>query len=117
MNFTSDIEPQMEKYQIPVQDKDLLRSFKNLDIFNKPIIKEYHELPYFTENSKGIIDYLIEYEDSFYIIDFKLKNIDDPLYITQLKTYKDYLKTRTNKPIETYLYSIMDRELRKIEIN
>ena len=115
VNFTSDIEPQMEKYQIPVQDKDLLRSFKSLDIFNKPIIKEYHELPYFTESSKGIIDYLIEYEDSFYIIDFKLKNIDDPLYVTQLKTYKDYLKTRTNKPIETYLYSIMDRELRKID--
>ena len=115
MNFTSDIEPQMEKYQIPVQDKDLIRSFKNQDIFNNKIIKEYHELPYYLKSTKGIIDYIIETEDSYIIIDFKLKNIDDPLYVNQLRQYKSYLKKRVNKPVSTYLYSIMDSELRLID--
>ena len=115
ISFKDNIEAQMEKYEIPVADKPLLRAFKEQDIFKENIIREYHELPYYKNNTKGIIDYIVETDNKFMIIDFKLKNIDDILYVSQLKAYKEYLQTRVNKKIETYLYSIMDRTLKKID--
>jgi len=81
------------------------------------IYKEY-EFVYRKDNIKhhGIIDLLVEYDKSIKIIDYKLKNIDDDEYKNQLKEYKEYIERKTDKPIETYLYSIIDKELKRIDI-
>ena len=81
------------------------------------IYKEY-EFVYRKDNIKhhGIIDLLVEYDNSIKIIDYKLKNIDDDEYKNQLKEYKEYIERKTDKPIETYLYSIIDKELKRIDI-
>ena len=50
------------------------------------------------------------------VIDYKLKNIDDPLYINQLKTYKDAMKNIFKKEVnETYLLSINDGILKEVK--
>ena len=78
----------------------------------------YHEYEfYYNESNKeyhGIIDLLIEYDDEIKIVDYKLKNISDVEYKKQLEGYKKYIKTKTNKRVNTYLYSIIDNELKKI---
>ena len=58
---------------------------------------------------------MLEYEDKIFIIDYKLKNIEDNLYHEQLLGYKEYIKTKTNKDINLYLYSIIDGRYEKIE--
>ena len=85
------------------------------DNINSKIYKEY-EFIYKNNNiiKRGIIDLLIENDKEFIIIDYKLKNIDDPLYDKQLLGYKDYIKTKTNKKVSCYLYSIMDSKFREV---
>ena len=85
------------------------------DNINSKIYKEY-EFIYKNNNiiKRGIIDLLIENDKEFIIIDYKLKNIDDPLYDKQLLGYKDYIKTKTNKKVSCYLYSIMDSKFRGV---
>lgn len=62
----------------------------------------------------GFIDLLIEYEDKFAIIDYKLKNITDEAYMKQLNGYRDYIMSISDKPACIYLYSIMDEKLVKL---
>lgn len=114
VSFLTDIENQFDILNIDEKYRDYLRNFKEQEVFKSFNLREFHELAFYFDNVNGIIDYLLEQEDKFIIIDFKMKNIDDPQYIDQLSTYKEYLKTRTDKEIETYLYSILNNELRKI---
>ena len=58
---------------------------------------------------------MIEHDNYIDIIDYKLKNIEDNLYHEQLLGYKEYIKTKTNKDINLYLYSIIDGRYEKIE--
>ena len=91
---------------------------------NEPIIQEnisskmYKEYEFtYTEDatySHGIIDLLIENEDKIIIIDYKLKNIFDPAYDKQLNGYRNVISKKTNKPVECYLYSIIDNTFRKV---
>ena len=84
-------------------------------IDTKDIINVYKEYEFSYEKDDnyfhGIIDLILEYEDKIKIIDYKLKNIDDENYDKQIKTYKEYLSTKTNKKIETYLFSILKEKL------
>ena len=57
---------------------------------------------------------MLEYEDKFRIIDYKLKHVEDKNYENQLNGYKTYLEHQTNKKIEIYLYSILDEKIIKI---
>ena len=77
--------------------------------------KEY-EFIYEEESSElhGIIDLLIDSNDKFIIIDYKLKGIDDSNYDKQLNGYRKYIKNEFNKDVECYLYSIIDRKYRKV---
>jgi len=77
--------------------------------------KEY-EFIYVKDDIKyhGIIDLLLEYNDEFRIVDYKLKNITDDAYLKQLNGYKEYIESISNKPVSLYLYSIIDEELKKI---
>ena len=79
----------------------------------------YQEYEFYTQHQSkldhGIIDLLIEYEDHFIILDYKLKQINDDAYEKQLNGYYDYLSQITQKPIECYLFSILSKELIQIK--
>ena len=91
--------------------KDIIKENKDA------ILHKEYEFTYQEENtlSHGIIDLLIEREDKMIIVDYKLKNIDDPLYDKQLNGYRKVIKDKTNKEVECYLYSIIDNKFRQVE--
>lgn len=66
------------------------------------------------EISHGQIDLMLEYEDHIDIIDYKLSEILDEDYVTQLKGYQHYIESITSKNVHTYLYSILSSNLKKI---
>lgn len=97
--------------------KSKIKNFiDKLDINN--IINTYKEYEFLYEKDNnlyhGIIDLIVEYEDSIKIIDYKLKNTEDDAYIKQLNSYKDYISTKTNKKIDIYLFSIISGTFNKI---
>ena len=94
--------------------KNLLKNDIFKDIKNANIFKEYEFIEETNNETKtGIIDLMLEYEDHIDIIDYKLKHIEDKAYINQLNGYKNYIHNLTNKPVSTYLYSILDKTLFK----
>jgi len=92
---------------------------KLLNLVDNNFINIYKEYEFIVKDkegmSSGIIDLMLEYENSISIIDYKLKNIDDEEYIKQLKGYKKYIERITDKKINTYLYSVIDEELKIIK--
>lgn len=96
----------------------LIENFLNHPfIVQKTFINEYHEYKYFDENNhQGIIDLILETVDCYYIIDYKLKNIDDEAYVKQLTKYHEYLTSITTKPVKTYLYSITEHRFNELTI-
>lgn len=78
----------------------------------------YHEYEFFYEkdntNYHGIIDLMLEYDSHIDIIDFKLKNVVDENYKNQLNGYKNYIESITNKKVNTYLYSILNEDIKEI---
>ena len=108
-----------------------LTDFKNIETDNKYINKLldsfdfknaeiYQELEFiFIKDDikyHGIIDLMLKYSDKIYIVDYKLKNIDDENYIKQLSVYYDYVKSISDKEVYLYLYSIIDNKVKKIEV-
>ena len=89
---------------------DLLKNISNANIY-----KEY-EFIYNKDNNEyhGIIDLMLEYDNHIDIIDYKLKGITDENYIKQLNGYKEYIEKISNKEVSTYLYSILDEKVLKI---
>ena len=81
---------------------------------SKKVYKEY-EFLYEHEDKEmhGVIDLLIEYADRYAIVDYKLKNIDDEAYFKQLNGYRVYIEKITGKPVDIYLYSIIEGVLEK----
>ena len=90
--------------------------FANLKVFNNVkdanIFHEY-EFVYTLDNTKyhGVIDLMLEYIDHIDIIDYKLSDITDVNYISQLNGYKDYISNITKKPVNIYLYSIINEKM------
>lgn len=85
------------------------------DINDAEIYKEY-EFIYEEDNIQyhGIIDCMLEYQNYIDIIDYKLKNIDDEVYIKQLNGYKTYISKISNKEVNIYLYSILDEKIKRL---
>ena len=81
-------------------------------------LNTYHEFEfsYMIDDIKyhGIIDLMLEYDNVIYIIDYKLKNITDSEYITQLVGYKKYIEMITNKEVKTFLYSLINDDLKEV---
>ncbi|MGI6510232.1 MAG: UvrD-helicase domain-containing protein [Erysipelotrichaceae bacterium] len=103
-----------EKFKMKVKsfiESDLLK-----DISKAEIIKEF-EFIYQKDNQQkhGFIDLLLEYEDRFVIIDYKLKNISDENYDLQLLGYKEYLESVSDKKVECYLFSLIDSTYRQVK--
>ncbi len=105
---------------IPAKYQQKLKAFLASDIMSKAASgKSYreYEFMYLDEDYNerhGFIDLLMEYEDHFDIIDYKLKHIDDENYDKQLNGYRQYLKKLTFKKINCYLYSIYDGVYREV---
>ena len=57
---------------------------------------------------------MLEYDTHIDIIDFKLKNVVDENYKNQLNGYKKYIESITNKKVNTYLYSILNEDIKEI---
>ena len=92
-------------------DSDLMK-----DKLSNTMYKEYEF--YVQENNTlnhGIIDLLIDNGDSYTIIDYKLKNIDDLNYNKQLNGYRAYIENLTGKKVDCYLYSILTGNYREVE--
>ncbi len=93
-----------------------------IDFLNSDLLKNktkgtiYKEYAFYDQiNQKnGSIDLLIEYDNHIDIIDYKLKHIDDEAYDKQLTGYKEYIRSKSDKPINLYLYSIFDKKYRKL---
>ena len=96
--------------------KKIIMFFEN-DLWKQDIINYYRELEFYTihnENSiHGIIDLVLETQNKYIIIDYKLYNLEKQEYVKQLETYKAYLE-QYGKPVETYLYSIVGGNYLKI---
>lgn len=102
------------------EEQEIIQGLLNNKIMSN--IKDaniYHEYEFIYENNKqiktGIIDLMLEYPDHIDIIDYKLKNTNDPAYLKQLNGYKEYIENKNNKPTYIYLYSLLNREL--IDLN
>lgn len=108
--------PNMDNYND--REKEVINNFINSDII-KGFINYYseYEFIYNKDNNhlRGIIDLLLEFEDHYKIIDYKLSNTDDIEYIKQLNGYMDYIESKTNKRVEAYLYSINKNEFKEVK--
>ena len=82
------------------------------DVNNAKIFKEYE---FIDDETRGIIDLMLVYDDHIDIIDYKTKNIDDLEYDNQVKIYRDYISKISSLPIRLYLYSIIDGTYREIK--
>ena len=93
-------------------DNELL---KNID---KAKIYQEYEFIYEEDNIKyhGVIDLMLEYDEYIDIIDYKLKNTNDENYNKQLVGYYNYIKTKTNKKINLYLYSLLEGKFYEVDV-
>ena len=91
-----------------------------LDTFDFETSLIYQEFEFFFTHDgqeyHGIIDLMLEYDSEIKIIDYKLKNIEDDAYIKQLNVYYEYMRSVSDKKISLYLYSIMDNQVKKVEV-
>ncbi len=116
IDFTN---PDFSSYNVSDKIINQIKDFLNTELIKNNLTckmyKEY-EFIYQEDNSlsHGIIDLLIECTDKMLIIDYKLKNINDPLYNNQLNGYRQFIAQKTKKPVFCYLYSIMDGNFKEV---
>lgn len=108
--------PNLEAVEEPVKKK--IQAFLNTDIIKENKDSNFYPEYEFidtTENTHGIMDLVIESKEKIMIVDYKLKNIEDENYDKQLNGYRTFLKKKTKKQVECYLYSIIDEKFRKVK--
>lgn len=91
-------------------NNSFLKNIKSAKIYKESEFK-------YSENNNeyhGVIDLIIEYDRCIDIIDFKLKNIFDENYQKQLSGYQRYIYKIKQKPVNIYLYSILDERFIKL---
>ncbi len=94
------------------ENSKIVNFIKEINIDKVLNIYKEHEFIIEEETTRhGIIDLVLEYQDKFLIIDYKLDDITDDAYVAQLNEYRDYLLTKTNKPVEVGLYSVVKEKL------
>lgn len=64
--------------------------------------------------TNGIIDLLVETEDSLIVIDYKLNAIDKPEYEQQVATYVNYIQGMSDKKVEGYLLSLISGTVKRV---
>ncbi len=119
LDFKAPIQPQLDEMVLDDQTKSIIRKF-----FDQPFIKNlkftgvYKEYPFARfesdTQSLGFIDLLLETRDKFIVVDYKLRDLNKPTYIEQVKAYCDMLSEVSEKTVEGYLYSMLDATFKKI---
>ncbi len=106
------VEPFIKEIVSKVMAMDIIKNSKNGRVFHE------HEFYFDSDGEEyhGIIDLFIEYEDHIDIIDYKLSNTDSKEYERQLLIYKKYIESRSAKPANTYLLSLIKQDIKKIEL-
>ena len=105
--------------------KDVFMKNKVIKFLNNDILKNlddaiiYKESEFMYEKDNilyhGIIDLMIERNDTIDIIDYKLMHTTDDAYLKQLNGYKEYIKNIKCKKVNIYLYSIIAEKLIKLD--
>lgn len=107
----------ISEFKCPEEYKNVVDKFLSNSILNDAIefYKEY-EFVYEKDNDlmHGIVDLLIEKENEFIIVDYKLNNIADENYVKQLNGYKNYIENISNKKTSIYLYSLLQGKLQEL---
>ena len=99
----------MKKYVSNVINAEIFKNLENYQVLHEYSFKDDEN------NVRGIIDCLVVKDDEIDIIDFKLKNLSEDAYDTQLRTYKKYIATLTDKPIKMYLLAALTGETREVK--
>lgn len=112
-------QPSQDLGFLPKQIQESIKHLKASDLFKSLKSPRFYQEYEFIDHSsnydrQGIIDLLIIDQEKCIILDYKLKQIDEPAYVSQLKGYKDYLESLGQTNIYGYLYSLIDQELKKV---
>jgi ATP-dependent exoDNAse (exonuclease V) beta subunit len=77
----------------------------------------YQEYSYYNpvNGMTGTIDLMMEFVDEIRIIDLKTGSIEDVDYDRQLRTYANYIKTVSDKPLKLYLVSLTRNTYRAVK--
>lgn len=98
-------------------DRQRVEDFLSQEIFadlsDADIFQEY-EFYDPSRRSAGSIDLLLLWSDRAVIVDYKLKNTDDPAYRHQLLAYGLFVEENFGRPVELYLYSLVDGRLERL---
>ena len=127
LQFGTDVHALLESLDLSKKDTSYIKDYKFRKIANNVINSELfkgvaneqvrHEFSYYDKdnNVNGVIDCLIIKDNEIDIIDFKLKNIAEEDYDKQLKTYKTYISSISDKPIKMYLLAALTGEIREVK--
>lgn len=105
-------QPDLNSFDEFTQHK--VQVFFDSSLFQQPVLRTYREYEFEDDGNHGVIDLILEYKDSYAIVDYKLKNLSDTAYKEQLYGYRRFLQQHVKKPISLYLYSILEGELVEI---
>lgn len=97
--------------------KRIAKEFVESDLMKKYSgYKAYPEYEYFDRDFQtfGSVDLLLVGDEQLVIIDYKLKNISDENYISQLNTYKRNIEGIFKKRAKCFLYSLIDSTYKEI---
>ncbi|MFP4078741.1 MAG: hypothetical protein ACLFUQ_06335, partial [Candidatus Izemoplasmataceae bacterium] len=119
IDFQAPLSPQLEALGLSEKEKTLIRGFFDSSLIaSLPIKRVFKEYPFAVEEEEGLrsgfIDLLIETDDAFLVIDYKLKGIEDEAYESQIEGYVSTLSPLVDKRVEGYLYSILDQTFKKV---
>ena len=119
IEFSEPLDQQIKELHLDSNTEKIVRAFFESKLIKElEIIQAYKEFPFSVtdENHEttGFIDLLLECQDRWVIIDYKLKNIHKNEYIEQIKGYQSILNSLSNKRVSGYLYSLIDQEFKKV---
>ena len=103
------VSPKMPDLSYLSDEKKKVEAILSLPFFRQRIgYQEFHEYGFFDKekNLHGSIDLLLVGKDECNIVDFKSREMDDPAYLSQLASYKEYIERVFHKKTRTYLLSI-----------
>ncbi len=77
----------------------------------------FQEYP-FVDEEGGLrfIDCFINLDNKIILLDYKLKNLEHPSYIEQVKRYASYLQKQFKKKIEAHLVALLTGETKEIKL-
>lgn len=104
LNVSKEENPKIQKILLNMQKQPIFQTYINM----------YPEFEFKKDEKIGFIDLVLEFDDKFLIVDYKLKDIDKPEYVDQLKFYQDVLISMVDKPVEMLLYSLLDNKFKTI---